>query len=124
MPSRAVVVVARSAFRQQSAAVLRPVDAVFKQTIHQSNRRRAILRLARDFRQFQQTARRHRSRNIVDALLILRLAEVAVGQSVRADMPDEVRRDFLRRVQIFRIAAIKVRQREAVQPPRLPTAPL
>ena len=124
MPSRAVVVVARSAFCQQSAAVLRPVDAVFKQTIHQSNRRRAILRLARDFRQFQQTARRHRSRNIVDALLILRLAEVAVGQSVRADMPDEVRRDFLRRVQIFRIAAIKVRQREAVQPPRLPTAPL
>ena len=39
-------------------------------------------------------------------------------------MPDEVLRDFLRRVQIFRIATIKVRQREAIQPPRLPAAPL
>ena len=125
MATRAVVVITGRTLLQNAHVAVRPVRAEGVERRQQLHRRRAIgfrLLAADDVRQFQQAAGRARARDVVDALLVLRLAEIAVRQAVLADVGDEILRAFSRHIDVFPVARVDSAERKAIQRPRLRVA--
>jgi len=113
MPPGSVVMIARGAVRQDATVLLSPVRAMLQHAVHQPLRLPLPGFISRQRRQFLKPAGRDRPGNIIQAENILRLAEIAVRQSVFPNVLCKIRCDPFRCLQIFCILQMVVCQRES-----------
>ena len=78
--------IAGRAFCQESAEPFRKITAVVNDSIQQPARRLFISRVPGGFGQLKETASRNGACHVINPLRFLRLPEITVGQTIRADI--------------------------------------